>query len=121
MLALEDPLPVDVDLPLALGLSRIRCAGRGCGGELRLGFGLVKVPPQGSPQHHCDLACRACWGTKLLTARIANAADEEVVIPQTWSLEAVDVLLLLRAQNRYRVVAKLGVVGVELRVRGCRG
>lgn len=52
-----------------------------------------------------------------MTAGIADAADEEVVILQSRSLEAVDVLLFRSSQHWYVVLGALCMVWVKLRVR----
>jgi hypothetical protein len=119
ILALEDSFPVYVYPPLALWLSSIGCIG-GCSIlELRLGLGLVKVPPQRRPEHHGDLARRTRWRAELMAAGIAYTADEEVVVLQGRALEAVDVLLFRGAQRWYRAFRLMGMIRVELRVCCC--
>ena len=52
-----------------------------------------------------------------MAAGIAYAADEEVVVLQSGSLEAVNVLLFRSSQHWYVVFGAVCMVWVELRVR----
>jgi hypothetical protein len=52
-----------------------------------------------------------------MTAGIAYAANEEMVVLQSGSLEAVDVLLFRSSQYWYVVLGALGMVWVKLQVR----
>ena len=52
-----------------------------------------------------------------MAAGIADTADEEVVILQSGSLEAMDVLLFRSSQNGYVIFGALCMVWVKLRVR----
>ena len=78
----------------------------------------MEVPPECRPQHHGNLTCRTRWRTELMTAGVAYTADEEMVVLQGRSFEAVDVLFFRSSQHWYVVFGAMGIVWMELRMRG---
>lgn len=59
----------------------------------------MEVPPQRRPQHHGNLARRAARRTEVVGGRVGDGRDEEVIIPQGRSLEAMHMTLLWRSRT----------------------
>ena len=113
MFALENPLAVDVDAPLALRLALVwRVCGRGRG-EVRGGGGLVEVPPQTGPEHHGDLAGWGAGGFEVVAGGVRDGGDEEVVVPKARLPEAVHMVSLCGEFFRFQF-QRVGGWGVDI-------
>ena len=55
----------------------------------------MKVPQQGSPEHHSNLACGRCHWLELGGWRIHNVGDVQAIAAQSWGGEAGDIVIVI--------------------------
>lgn len=97
---LENSLSPDIHAPLPLGSSNVRCRARSSGLQVQNRLWLVEVPPESSPEHHCNLPCRRIHRLVVAGRGIDNGGDIKTVAIQGRGGETRDVVAVTAAGRR---------------------